>query len=51
MEGIAVEYSPNSVDPGTNETKTEFHSYISDENEQDSCDSHAHKFSYIKVYI
>ena len=24
--------------------KTEFHSYISDDNEQDACDSHAHMF-------
>ena len=42
MEGIAVEYFPTSVDIGNNEEKYEFHSYISDDNEQDTCDSHAH---------
>ena len=40
MEGIAVEYFSNSVDPGSNK-KIKFHSYISDESEQDVCDSHA----------
>ena len=42
MEGIAVEYFPSSFDIGNNIGKYEFHSYISDENEQDACDSHAH---------
>ena len=42
MEGIAVEYCPTSVDIGNNEEKSEFHSYISDENEKYACDSHAH---------
>ena len=41
MEGIAVEYFPNSVDLGINGTKPEFHLYISNNNEQDACDSHA----------
>ena len=34
MEGIANEHFLISVDPGSNETKSEFHSYISDENEK-----------------
>ena len=42
MEGIAVAYFSNSVDPGRNETESQFHSYTSDENEQYGCDSHAH---------
>ena len=37
MEGIAVEYYPTSVDIGNNEEKYEFHSYISNDNEQDAC--------------
>ena len=42
MEGIAVEYFPSSFDPGNNKEKSEFRSYISDQNEQDACDLHAH---------
>ena len=42
MEGIYVKYFPTSIDTGNNEEKYEFHSYISYDNEQDSCDSHAH---------
>ena len=42
MEGIAVAYFSNSVDPGRNETESQFHSYTSDENEQYGCDLHAH---------
>ena len=37
MEGIDVEDFPNSIDPDRNNIKSEFHSYISDDNEQDSC--------------
>ena len=44
MEGISVEYFPNYFDPGRNETKSEFHYYMSDDNEQDACDAHAHMF-------
>ena len=44
MEGIAVEYFTSSIDPGKNEEKHESHSYISDDNEQGVCDSHAHMF-------
>ena len=33
MEGIAVEYFPNSIDNGNNEEKYQFYSYISDDNE------------------
>ena len=43
MEGIAVEYFPNSIAPGSNR-KSEFNSYISDDNEQDACYLHAHMF-------
>ena len=42
MEDIAVEYFPTSVDIGNNEERSEYHSYISDDNERDACDSHAH---------
>ena len=42
MEEIAVEYFPNPLDPGINETESGFHSYKSDDNEQYSCDLHAH---------
>ena len=42
MEAIAVEYFPNSVDNGSNEEKYKFHSNKSDDNEQDTYDSHAH---------
>ena len=38
MEGIAVEYFPNSVDNGNNKEKSEFRSDITDDNEQDKCD-------------
>ena len=44
IESIAVEYFPNSVHTGINETKSEFHSYISDDNEKDACYSHARMF-------
>ena len=44
MEGIFVEYFPTSIDTSNNEEKSEFHSYISDDNEQDACDSYAHMF-------
>ena len=48
MEGIAVEYLPNSIDTGNNEYRSEFHSYISDDNEQYEFDSHAHMFHILK---
>ena len=44
MEVIAVKYFPNFVDTGINEKKSEFHSYIGDDNEQGACDSHARMF-------
>ena len=44
MEGIAVQYLPISIDPSNNKEKPEFHSYISNENEQDACNSHANIF-------
>ena len=48
MEGIAVEYFPTYIDIGNNEEKSEFHSYISDENEQDAFDSQADKVHLFK---
>ena len=48
MEGIAGEYFTDSVHPGRNETKPEFNSYISYENEQYACDSNAHIFHLLK---
>ena len=50
MEGSAVEYFPIWIDPGNNEEKYEFHSYISDKNEQDACDSHARTF-HLTVFL
>ena len=50
MEGIAVECFPTSVDIGNNEEKSEFHSYISDDNEQDACDSYAHIVHLLKHF-
>ena len=44
MEVIAVEYFLISIDPGSNEKQSEFHSYISYDNEEDACDSYAHMF-------
>ena len=41
MDGIAVEYIPNSVDPGNTENKPKSHLYISDYNEKYACDSDA----------
>ena len=43
MEGISVEYFPIPIDPVGNK-KSEFNSYISDDNEKYSRDSHAHIF-------
>ena len=51
MEGIDVEYFQNSIDIGNNEEKYEFHSYISDENEQDACDSHARMVYLLKTFL
>ena len=51
MEGIAVEYFPSSFDTGKNEERSEFCSYIIDDNEQDACYSHAHMFHIFKIYI
>ena len=51
MEGIDYEYFPNSVDNGNNEEKSESHSYISGDNEQDSCDSHAHMVHLSKIFL
>ena len=39
MKGIAIEYFLNLVDIDRNLKK--FHSYISEDNKQDACDSHA----------
>ena len=51
MEGIAVQYSPSSIDTGSNKVKSEFHSFMSDKNEQDACDSHAHMFHLLKTLL
>ena len=50
MEGIAVEYFSRSFDPGKNEENSEFHSYLSDDNEHDAGDSHAHMFNILKHF-
>ena len=51
MEGIAVDFFPNSIDPGSNEKKSEFHSHVSDDNDQYPCDSHAYIFHTFKTYL
>ena len=51
MEGIAVEYYPTSIGTGNNEETSEFHSYISDDNEQDACDSHYHMVRLLKILL
>ena len=51
MEGIAIECFPISIYSGNNEEKSESHSYISDDNEQDSCDPHAHMFHLLKNFF
>ena len=38
MELISVAYFTNTENLGSKETKYELHSYISDDNEEDSCD-------------
>ena len=50
MEGIAVEYFPNSIDTGSNE-KSEFHSYISDDCEWNACVLHSHMFHIFTKYL
>ena len=51
MESIAVEYFPTSVDIGNNEEKSELYSYISDDNEQYACNSHAHMVHLLKIFL
>ena len=51
MEGIAVEYFSTSIDNGNNEENYEFHSYISDENEKYTCDSHANMVHILKTLL
>ena len=51
MEGISVEYFTSSIDTGNNEEKYEFHSYISEDNEQYACDSHAYMFHLLKTLL
>ena len=48
---IAVEIFPSSFDPGNNEEKYEFHSYISDDTEQDACGSHAYMLHLLKTWL
>ena len=51
MEGIAVDYFPNTENLVNKETKYELHLYIIDENEQYSYDSNAHMVNLFKKYI
>ena len=48
MEGISVEYFTNSVNPGSNESRSYFHSYISNEKKQDSFNSHAQSINLLE---
>ena len=50
MEGIDVAYFPNSIDIGNNKEKIEFHSYISDDNEQDIWGLYAHMVHLLNVF-
>ena len=49
MEVIDVGYFPNLVHPGSNLEQSEFHSYISDDNEQYACDSYANIIHILKI--
>ena len=51
MEVIAVEYIPTSIDTRKNEENSEFHSYISNDNEKDVCNSHAHMVHLLKTSL
>ena len=51
MELIAVEYFLNKESIITNESKSGFHSYISDYNEQDNCDYHSIMVHLFKRFI
>ena len=44
MESIAFEYFSSSIDPGNKLKKYKFHLCLSDDNEHDACDWHAHMF-------
>ena len=50
MEVIAVGYFTISIYPDIDEERSELNSYISNDNEQDSCDSHAHMFHIFKIF-
>ena len=51
MEVISVEYFLTSVGTDINEGKPVFHSYLSYDNEQDACDSHAHMVHLLKTFL
>ena len=51
MEGIAVEYFPSLIDPGNNKEKSWLPLYISDNNEDYVCYSHAHIFNILKTFL
>ena len=48
IEGIAVDYFPNSVDSDSNDKKSDIHSYLSGDNEQYACDLYSHMFYLLK---
>ena len=51
MEVIDVDCFTNPFYPGRNETKFEFHSYISDDIEQYACDSHIHMINLFRKSV
>ena len=51
MEGISVEYFPSSIDPGNDEEKYGFHSYIYGDNEKYVCDLYANMVHLLNTYL
>ena len=51
MEGIAVEYFPNTDNLRKNEPRSEFHSYKSDQNERYACYSSSYMVYVFNILI
>ena len=51
MEGIALEFFPNTDKIRSNEPKPEFYLYISDDNEQYACNFHDYMFHWFNRLI
>ena len=51
MEGIYIEYFPKIVNLGRKEAKSEYHKFISGDNEKYACNSHGHTVHPWKKFI